>query len=279
MTNMKAVGPDNAIISYKPKLLVEGTGKELDVDQPTVDRHQFDYHLVDALYHYFEDDGDGKTPEGYDNEDHDTSHGEAIAKLIAERYDIGSARPIDECYLRTPIGYEQIRNSTSFIGGDLTKGHMNVIKRWLNIYLDDRTIYLDGSDYADEHGVGTKLVGFDALMYLASTTKEIIDEGICEEYPEDVKAVMRFINANPTDDVFSSNRVYTTNEQVETKWVVEGRFLADELVKIPEFKKNFNKVVIFGAMRYIVSDQLNLNKLYRLFAKLGRTNTRLFFVG
>ena len=276
MTNMKAIGPEDQTICYKPKHLARGDGAI--IGKPHL-KGQHDYWLVDALYHYFENLDPDQDADGFAIGERDTSHGEAIAKLIAGHYNADSDRPVDECTLRTQLGYEQVRNNTSFIGGDLTRGHMPIISPWLNNYLDDNTVYLDGSSYADEHGVDEKLSGFDALMSLASTTKEIVDDGICEEYPEDVKAVMRFINANPTDEVFGSNRIYEESQQVETKWVVEGRFLANELVKIPEFQKNFNKLVIYGAMRYIVSDQLNLNKLYRLFARLGRTNLRIFFVG
>lgn len=270
---------ENEKIFYKPKMLAEGDAAEYEENAPTYS--QTTYHDVDALYHYFVEDPctpgdldpDSVTGEGLPD------HSEAIAMLLNEEFDHDWARCMDYCETRTEIGFNQFRDTAAFIGGSITSGVMPRLKREFRRRFDDKTIFLDADKYCDEREIDTVGTPFEQLMDLAGRTKQVIDDGVVSFWPTSAKTVMSFVNASPVDQIHSLNRIYDVNEQVETKWMIEGRFLANELIKIEGFQKNFNKLVIFGAMRYILSGDLNLNKLYRLMAKLGRTNTRLFFVG
>ena len=282
MTNMKAAGPENEVIHYQPKHLIEGDAAEFKDPSARKAERQSVYRAVDALYHFFErehvaDECAIKEDDSAE-EDRDLFHAEAIVKLMNDDFSGVDGRIEDACHLRTEVNFAQFRDGSVFIGGDLTRGHLPQIRRWCYKHFRN-AIYLDAQGYSDEHGVGEETSAFEQLMDLAGRTKEVIDDGVCKMWPTDSKAVMRFINAYQTDTVGSSDRIYAEDEQVETKWMIEGKFLADELIGIPGFQQNFDKVVIFGAMRYILAGDLNLNKLYRLFAKLGRINTRLFFVG
>lgn len=282
MANVKALDPEDQTIHYSPRHLIEGDAAEFGPDAKITNRHQHTYHLVDALYHFFVPDPNGdpaeSDPETGDDPDRETYHPEVIAKLMNLDYYMDAGQIVDSVSLRTEVGFTQFRDNADFIGGGITRGHIPQIRRWCYKHFKD-AIYLDATGYSDEYAVDKERSSFEQLMELAGRTKEIIDDGICKHWPTDSKAVMRFINANQIDTIYSTNRIYDENEQIDTKWVIEGRFLAEELIKIPGFQQNFNKLVIFGAMRYILAGEINLNKLYRLMAKLGRTNTKLYFVG
>lgn len=270
---------ENEKIFYKPQILAEGDAAQQYEVTPIYS--QSTYHAVDALYHYFA--ADPCTPGELDPDKAEgesiPGYAEAIAMLLNEDFDHDWARCIDYCETRNELGFNQFRDTASFIGGSLTSGVMPQVKRKIRDRFDADTIYLDADKYCDEREVDTVGTPFEQLMELAGRTKQVIDDGVVSFWPTSAKTVMAFVNASPVDQIYSSNRVYDVGEQVETKWMIEGRFLANELIKIEGFQQNFNKLVIFGAMRYILSGDLNLNKLYRLMAKLGRTNTRLFFVG
>lgn len=281
MMNTKTTDVADELIHYAPRHLIEGDAAEYEVPPSSKRERQHAYHRLDALYHYFDPEpGVTVACEAEDGEGADPTlcHPEVIAKLMADHFIQDSGRVVDACTLKTEVGFTQFRDGASFIGGDLTRGHLPQLRRWCYQHFND-TIYLDATGYSDEHAVGTEQSAFEKLLNLAGRTKEVIDDGICKRWPTDAKAVVHFINAYQTDSIFSKNHIYSEDEQVETKWMIEGGFLAEELIKIPGFQQNFNKLVIFGAMRYILAGDINLNKLYRLLAKLGRTNTRLFFVG
>jgi hypothetical protein len=278
---MKTIGPEDQNIHYRPRHLIEGDAAEFETPSDSKRERQFTYHALDALYHFFvpEPNSDCKTDhEDSEGEDPRLVHPEAIAKLMADHFIEDSARIVDSCTYKTEVGFTQFRDGASFIGGDLTRGHTPQIRRWCYKHFRD-TVYLDATGYSEEYAVGKEQSAFEQLLNLAGRTKEVIDEGICKRWPTNGKAVLNFINAYQTDSIYESDEVYAEGDLAETKWMIEGKFLAEELIKIPGFQQNFNKLVIFGAMRYILSGEINLNKLYRLMAKLGRTNTRLFFVG
>lgn len=280
MMTTKTTSSTDETIYYQPRHLIEGDAAEYETPPNYKAPGQYNYHRLDALYHFFDPNPamDGETPPSDEDGRSKMYHAEAIVKLMDDYFIEDSARAVDACQLHTEVGFTQFRDQASFIGGDLTRGHIPQIRHWCYTHFND-TIYLDATGYSGEIFVNEERSAFEQLMELAGRTKEVIDEGICKRWPTDTKAVMRFINAHQTDSIISTNRIYDEGEQIETKWMVEGSFLAEELIKIPGFQQNFNKLVIFGAMRYILSGDLNLNKLYRLMAKLGRTNTRLFFVG
>ena len=263
-------------IDYYPPHFIEGSSTMRVIEDPiTVDSDS--YVGVDAIYHYFES-GDGATPDTEADEGRKMGHADAIAMLIADRFETGRAYAIDSASPEVEPNWQQYRRSTSFIAGALTDGYMNAIKRELPKCMSDNTVFLDGSAYADEHGVGEELDAFNKLMLLAGNTKSAIENALAIEYGHDARGAIKFLNAEATDQIDPPSGTKFGTE-IPTKWMVEARYLANELVKIREFRKNFNTLVIYNAHRFIVSDQLNLTKLYRLMAKLGRINTRIVFVG
>lgn len=284
MMKLKEAEPVDEVVHYNPRHLIEGDAAEYEPNSKVPNQGQYKYQLLDALYHYFDpephgDNDDPKPDTEGERPDSLVGHSEAIAKLLSGGFYLDAGDdPLNACALRTEVGFTQFRDSTTFIGGEVTRGHLPQIRRWCYSHLGN-AVYLDATGYSDEWEVGKEQSAFEQLMSLAGRTKEVIDDGICKNWPTNSKAVMNFINANQTDSIYSTNRVYADGEQVETKWLIEGRFLAEELIKIPGFQQNFNKLVIFGAMRYILAGEINLNKLYRLMAKLGRINTKLYFVG
>jgi hypothetical protein len=219
------------------------------------------------LFHYFVDEDDSE----FANEDRDETQGEALAKLIARKYHTGIYLQDRVQRHEAPV-WTQFRDEATFVSGDIVDGAEDAVCRWLEFHHGRDIVVLDGSVYQDESEVGTTVPAFNQLMHLANTQREVLEEGVCRLYPNDTRAAMQFLNANQGD-------VIEGDAYEDTKWLAEGRILANELLNIPGFQKNFNLLVIKGASRFIHTNQLNLNNLYRLMAKLGRKNTRIVFVG
>lgn len=276
--NTKVNNTDDQVVHYTPRHLIEGTAESTAMTSSGTG--QYKYWGLDALYHFFEDDpaADASEETEVERGDGQPSHPEAIVKLLAGDFREDTPESARSCTLKNEPSFTHFRDNASFIGGAVTHGQLPQLRRWCYSYLND-AVYLDATGYSDEHGVGEEKSQFEQLMDLAGRTKEVIDDGICKRWPTDAKAVIRFINASQTDSIYSPDEIYKEGDLGETKWLIEGKFLAEELIKIPAFRQNFNQLVIFGAMRYILAGELNLNKLYRLMAKLGRINTRLYFIG
>lgn len=254
--------------SYKPMYLtaVRGGRYVFAPDQNEV-KHKRKV-AVDALFHYFLNDCD----ECLDaNEDRDLSQGETIAKLITRKYH-------DGVYLDDPVSlheaplWTKYRDEATFISGDIIDGTGNSIERWLAYHHGEDLVVIDGSQYQDDFCQGSPVPAFNRLMDLANNQTSVIEEGVIGLYPDDTRAALRFLNADP-------HEVIEGITYGQAKWLVEGYILANALVEIPAFQKNFNLLVIKGVARYIHANHINLNNLYRLMAKLGRTNTRLVFLG
>lgn len=224
---------------------------------------------VDALFHYFtlgDDDGTEVA-----DEDRDLTQEEAIAKLIARKYHRSIYLNNAAARHEAPA-WTKFRDEATFISGDITEGAEWKVVDWLRMHHGDEMVAVDASRYSDEHGKDDIIPAFDLLMQLANNQKDVIEEGVVRLYPTDSRAAMRFLNAGQYEPI-------EDDAYEDTKWLAEGRILANELVNIHPFQKNFNLLVIVGASRYIHANQLNLNNLYRLMAKLGRQNTRLVFLG
>lgn len=262
-------------VDYNPSHFVERTSTMRTIEDPAAVGYDA-YINVDAIYHYFESNTAGD-PDTDGGEDRKMGHADAIALLIAGRFE-AEMRAVNSASPEVEPNWQQYRRTTSFIAGALTEGYMNILKQTLPNVMSDNTIFLDGSAYADEHGVGEELDAFNKLMNLAGNTKSVIENALAIEYCHDARGAIKFLNSSPTDEIDPpAGQAHVGH--YPTKWMVEARYLANELVKIMEFRKNFNTLVIYNAHRYIASDQLNLTKLYRLMAKLGRVNTRIVFVG
>jgi hypothetical protein len=237
-------------------------------DSPSAPLHKYRVE-VDALFHYFvNDDEEG---DACVDGDCDLTQGEAIAKLITRKYHSGIYLHDTAMEHEAPL-WTRFRDEATFISGDIIAHAEGSIVRWLYHYHGENLLVLDASKYDNDYAKGVPVPAFERLMYLANNTQSVIEEGVIQLYPNHTRAAIEFINAAPYQR-------FEDNPHNDTKWLAEGRILSNELIKIPEFQQNFNLLVITGAARYIQSNQLNLNSLYRLFAKLGRVNTRLVFLG
>lgn len=256
-----------AAASYKPMYLIStrGGGYQFASDQDEVSHKR--RVAVDALFHYFLEE-DGVCTEGAEQ---DLSQGEAIAKLITRKYHDGIYMD-DTASVHEAPGWTKFRDEATFISGDIIDGTGNSIERWLAYHHGDDMVVIDGSQYNEDSVIGTPVPAFNRLMHLANNQTSFIEEGVIRLYPDDTRAALRFLNANPHDEI--EGITYG-----QAKWLAEGCILANELVEIPAFQRNFNLLVIKGLARYIHANHINLNNLYRLMAKLGRTNTRLVFLG
>lgn len=279
MTNEKSRQTDDIKV-YSPRHHNIGPGeiaKELTQDL---------YMHLDAIHHYFHNDNG----EYAIAEDHDTDHGEAIAKLVAGVYNGSRVHRYAQAHVAPD--YSVVRQHSSFIGGEIADGWIVQFKRWIGYYLDsthgDDYVVIDAEDYMQDSDEGVPQPPIHPLMWMAENTKEIIDRALVNAYRHDGRGLMQFINA-PDDRIINEpeglepgceeDSVRLDEPKKMTKWMWESKFLADELVSIPAFQKNFHTLVILNAQKHIHTGHLNLTKLYRLFAKLGRVNTRLVFLG
>lgn len=255
--------------SYQPAYLRK-TRNGAQALESDVDSVAHKYRVgVDALFHYFINDDDGSCVAA--NDDRDLSHGEAIAKLITRKFHSGIYldNTVTRCEAPT---WTKFRDEATFISGDIIGDAEHSIVSWLYYHHGDNMVVIDGSQYHEDSVKGSPVPAFNQLMDIANNQRRVIEEGVINLFPNDTRAAMQFLNAAQYEEIEG-------DAYGDTKWLAEGRILANALIDIPEFQQNFNLVVIKGVARYIHSDQINLNSLYRLFARLGRINTRFVFLG
>lgn len=270
---------DVTAITYNPIHYLEKSHTMRPVDDVSAPHDPDNYASVDAIFHYFEEHDIGEEVAGAEADPNaKLSQVAAICMLISEQFSSPFERGINYASYEVEPDWHRFRQSTSFIAGGFTENFMAKIKRTLPYHMSRDTVFLDGSNYADEHGVGEELDAFNRLMLLASNTKTVIEDALATEYAHDARGAIKFLNAAATDEI-DPPAGSTFSGCAPTKWYEEARYLSRELVSIHEFRKNFNTLVIYGAHRFLVSNQLNVTKLYRLMAKLGRVNTRIVFVG
>lgn len=274
---------------YDPiRLHVDNDG-DFTKDRPDVDLSRDDLWHVDALHHYFTFDDRESEEYGIVDGDAETP-GQQLAKIITRTYhpEIVTGYTCDPVKQYVEPNWASFRDRTAFISGDVIpsfdtepKAAIDSVIAWTKYYHGPKMIVLDAKEYYKEYATGPLAIDgvhldkgdFSDLMHVANNMKGIIDEGIVNLYPNDARQVMRFINAEPGEHVFDDD------DGCSTKWLTEGRFLAKRLVEFPVFRNNYNLIVITNAMRWVMSNDVNLNNLYRLMTKLGRINTRIVFLG
>lgn len=271
MTNAKETAIPYISQKYDPVAVTATRGYSYDyvVNAPiTASRDQL--IRVDALFHYFVDEYDSDTIEG--EADVSITQAEVIGKLVTRKYS-ESDYITNPVYRHEPPTWTRFRDNANFISGELITDVSPVaLRNWIKYYHGDDVVILDASDYLDKPDDSELLQPFDQFMKLANTQQKVIEEGLCQLYPSDTRAAIQFLNAYQSDEIGGS-------PNADTKWLAEGRILASELLTVPGFQKNFNLLVITNAAKFIHTDRLNLNNIYRLLAKLGRVNTRIVFLG
>lgn len=259
----------NNAIEYDPKVIdmyeygVSCDGAAIKTNpSPILSQEQLTN--VDALYHWF----DWSQCDGFATrqpiEQPDDPHRLMAQSILRGIWPMNDT--LDRVQYDKEPQWQDVRALTSFFAGQAFNPE---VITWLKYLIKNPAIFIDGSildqkssaDSDDENPL-------KELLWISDNMKSIIEEGICELYANDARKVIDFINASPTDVI-----------DKETKWVMEGRWIAERFTNIRAFNDNFNTLFITGAHKFITADQLNLNKIYRLFAKLGRINTRIVFVG
>lgn len=281
MTKARPKHDPNAV--YTPlKIDVDVQGNILPSGED--DDYKFDQETLwhyDALYHWFD------LADTVDSATKASSHispSEQVARLLTQTYDPNVAM---ESFTSCVTQYQEpdwrmFRDRASFLVGDIIPGGtVDATIAWTREYHGKNMIVLDAENYYKDYangeysgnGVRCDDGDFSDLMHIANNQKKIIEEGIATDFANSARDAIRFINAEPHEHIFSDD------DGRSTKWLIEGKYLADALVKIPVFRRNYNLIVVTNAMRYILAGEVNLNNLYRLMAKLGRINTRLVFLG
>lgn len=268
-------------IIYEPTHMYAGTTRQAS---STEDAYLEDYYKkYDALYHFFVtdpeedacgcDDEDGEAPEG------SFTHEQAVIRLLSGRFDSDKHEPkLAAAFPNVEPSWQHIRDTASFIAGELVNPYMTYIKNNLRYHISWDTVHLDAEDFlikTKDH----KGSGFNAFMDLAENTKRIVEDRLAIEYAHSTRQAIGFLNADATDLIDPPGDCMYEEGRVPSKWMVEARYLANTLIDIKEFRKNFNTLVIYNAHRFILSGDLNVTKIYRLLAKLGRVNTKVIFVG
>lgn len=267
---MKEAHYPSRTATYEPvHMLVDGN-RIVDNNMGHRLKNSNGYHVVDALFHYFEhedatewaeEDYEGKPPLYV-----------TLARCLDRNYH-GNIYAMDVAEQHQEPKWTRFRDTASFIGGEVLDGEANRVANYFDMYNKGNTIILDAAGWTDESAEGTDPGPLYALMQLANNTKTVIEDRLVNEFANDSRGLINFLNATPGDHIFPDDN--GTN----TKWLVEARYLNSALIDIPGFKKNWNVLIIKNAMRYILTDQFNVNQLYRLLAKLGRVNSRVIFLG
>jgi len=228
------------------------------------------YHCVDALFHYFEHED--PTEWGTEGEDGKPPLYVTLARCLDRNYH-GNIYALEVAEQHQEPKWTRFRDTASFISGEVLDGEATRVAQYFNMYNKGNTVILDAAGWTDEGVEGTDPGPLYTLMQLASNTKTVIEDRLVNEFANDSRGLINFLNAGPGDHIFPDD------DGTNTKWLVEARYLNSAIIDIPGFKKNWNVLVIKNAMRYILADQFNVNQLYRLLAKLGRVNSRVIFLG
>lgn len=221
------------------------------------ENNQSYYHKFDALFTMFiEPERDyGERGEGEFNLD------KLLAQFINDRFN----KEFDNAVTYNTLpSWTKIRDRAVQLTG-LVIHNVDLFTRHL-AEISDHTLYLDASTFHDKD---PEVNTFGGLMHIANSTKTIVEDYLAENL--NARAAIDFLNAGPGD-------VISFIGSTTTKWLAEGEILNKELIKIPAFQRNFNRVVITGIPKALGKGHLNLAALYQLFAKLGRVNTKILLL-
>lgn len=240
------------VVTYSPQWLSGDSIVAYDGEMA-----QSDYHKYDSLFSMFIEPEVDYTRD--DTEEFNID--KQFAQLIDKRFN--SEHDMAVVYGIMP-GWTSIRDRAVQLTGaaihnvDLFVRHLKDIS--------SNTIYLDASTFHDKD---PEVNSFGALMHIANSTKTIVEDYLAEHLIS--RATIDFINADAGDIIYFMG-------SHTSKWLAEGEILNKELIKIPAFQRNFNRVVITGVPKAVGKGHLNMNALYQLFAKLGRINTKILLL-
>lgn len=227
----------------------------------------------DALHYWFDDADDEGMAEGYDIEDDPTGQ---IAINISRKL-----RRLNHKVLtnKEVPDWKTVRDNATFINGPAF-GDLKHFTDVLKCDLTDNYVHIDIEDIYMRHDRQIRTVLF-ALQEMERNANKIIEERICETFT--TREALDYLGTEQNDKVTrivrstNGDKPYSVKER---KWFLESRWLTDYLIhNFPKFRRNFDVLIITGAAARINSDDININRIYRLLARLGRVNTRIIFIG
>ncbi|QBJ02938.1 hypothetical protein MZD04_gp410 [Pseudomonas phage Psa21] len=265
-------------LKYKPlETYVFGNGKNsptglqhLCEDVPVVSEviSQFTLKRYDALHYWF-------TEEALDTAELDTDEPtEIIAKEMARI--IQKANNLDLLEGDVP-DWKRVRDNTSFLNGPAL-GNVTTFVNAFKQTLGRGFVHFDHDDIHSRIDQCSWSVLFK-LLALDNEAKQLIEDQLCQHF--NVREALAYMAADPSAEISimtSSN----DGEKLVThrKWFWESKWLNDHLLaNFPQFHTNFHTLIITNAAKRINSDDININRLYRVLAKLGRVNTKIVFIG
>lgn len=225
---------------------------------------------LDALHYWFDESDVGV--EGYDVEDDPTGQ---IAIHIARKLRRSDLHILANKDLPD---WKVIRDNTTFINGP-GFGDLNHLVSVLKADLGNNCVHIDVNDIHSHVDKSIHSVLF-SLLNVERKANLIIEDRICECF--NTREALKYLNAAPEEKITlpAPAGADPSSAVTERKWFLESRWLTDHLIRnFPKFRTNFDTLIITGAAARINSDDINVNRLYRLMARLGRVNTRIVFVG
>lgn len=218
---------------------------------------QSDYYKYDALFTMW------ITPECDNGEmiGDEFNIDKRLAALINERFN----KELDVVVLYNTLpSWTMIRDRATQLTGVAVHNVDLFVRHLKDISYD--TVYLDASTFHDKD---PEINSFGRLVELAANTKVIVEDYLADNL--NARATIDFLNAEP-------GGIVSFMGSETTKWLAEGEILNKELIKIPAFQKNFNRIVITGIPKAVGKGGLNMNQIYQLLAKLGRINTKILLL-
>uniref|UniRef100_A0AB39CCI8 Uncharacterized protein n=1 Tax=Pseudomonas phage RVTF4 TaxID=3236931 RepID=A0AB39CCI8_9VIRU len=175
--------------------------------------------------------------------------------------------------------WKQVRDNTSFLVGPA----LGDLKQFQKVFLEnlgDGYVHIDVDDMHSRTDRSSYSVLYK-LMEMDTLHKNIVEQQLINT--TDVRKALAFVSAEPDEEISIDMSQPGDGAQVMTthrKWFWESKWAYDYLLEhFPQFHKNFHTIVITNAYRRFHSDDFNINKLYRVLARLGRVNTRVVFIG
>lgn len=171
--------------------------------------------------------------------------------------------------------WKTVRDNTSFIHGSLL-GNVGQFVDAFKHGIFNGYVHID----ADDIHTRTKNQVWSVLhklLALDGEHKHIVEDRLVQYF--NVREALAFVTADPDDEI-TIDSVPGKLPETQRKWFWESKWLTEHvLVNFPQFRTNFHTLIITNANKRINSEDLNLNKLYRVLARMGRVNTRIVFIG
>lgn len=264
-------------LEYKPvvpKFLISDKGEWLGF-KPDADHlhmtnsiQQWTLRHYDALHYWFME-GDK------DSEELSAPHG--VTRQLANSFAL-AVKERDQITLlkNQQPDWKMVRDNAVFVSGAALGDRDVFVQKFIEC-LDEGVVQLDASRYDYDREKGADETSFEKLIGLDNASKGLIEDVICGVFS--AREALDYLAAYQTQVVHIPYMLGGAEAVSMRKWFFESKILTEHAInRIPEFRCNFHTLVIHGATKHIHTGKLNLNRLYRVLAIMGRINTRLVFI-